>query len=278
MRRPPHGSREVRSQTWPFVMLAAAVALGAALLAAACSAATMADEHETPTPGAAAEAVVPHLVRELERTPSPSPTPLPTATPTQHIVDGVVILPCGDPLVPVDKGHRLTSDCVPANLGALPVEYTSEGTQLLTTETRAALIDMIDDARSAGLSLWAASSFRSFAEQADLFAFYKKQLGYEEASRRSAEAGHSEHQLGTTTDLVRIRNDSLDSFPGSAEAAWVEEHSWEYGFIVSYPAGKEAITGYIHEPWHIRYVGTEIAVEVEASGLTLGEFLHERWP
>ncbi|MGH2608056.1 MAG: M15 family metallopeptidase, partial [Tepidiformaceae bacterium] len=62
----------------------------------------------------------------------------------------------------------------------------------------------------------------------------------------------------------------------TAEAEWLAANSWRFGFIVSYPEGKEEITGYAYEPWHIRYVGEEPAAAVRESGLTLHEYLLER--
>ena len=67
---------------------------------------------------------------------------------------------------------------------------------------------------------------------------------------------------------------SLDeSFGLTAEGKWLAEHCWEYGFIIRYPKGKEAITGYMYEPWHVRYLGKEIAAKVHKSGLCLEEYL-----
>ncbi len=84
----------------------------------------------------------------------------------------------------------------------------------------------------------------------------------------SARAGHSEHQTGLTIDC----NDASDSFVGTPEAEWLAEHASEYGFIIRYPKGKEDITGYKYEPWHIRYVGKDLAQELDSSGLTLEEY------
>ena len=91
----------------------------------------------------------------------------------------------------------------------------------------------------------------------------------------SARPGHSEHQLGTTADLTsaNVGFQLSEGFGDTPEGAWVRENSWKYGFIISYPAGTEGITGYAYEPWHIRYVGEATAADVHASGLTLHEYL-----
>lgn len=64
-----------------------------------------------------------------------------------------------------------------------------------------------------------------------------------------------------------------DSFADTPEAEWLAENCYKYGFIIRYPKGKEDITGYKYEPWHIRYLGTEKAADVYKSGLTLEEYL-----
>ncbi len=213
-------------------------------------------------------AVAPGVVRERERT--PSPTPLPRDS------EGNVILPCNDILVPVDKEHRLPADCTPAELVALPA-YAVNEPQYLTPQAADAFMVMAGEAEALGLEFYAASSYRSYWEQADIFASNVEQHGFEEASRRSAQAGHSEHQLGTTTDVVTPPTWSLSGFYGTPEAEWLANNAWRYGFIVSYPPDSEHITGYIYEPWHIRYVGPEVANAVHHSGLTLGEYLHAIW-
>jgi D-alanyl-D-alanine carboxypeptidase len=86
----------------------------------------------------------------------------------------------------------------------------------------------------------------------------------------SARPGHSEHQSGLCIDV----NSTDFSFGSTAEAAWLEEHCAEYGFIIRFPEGKEDITGYEYEPWHIRYVGVETAQEITAQGLCLEEYLN----
>src|SRR5699024_5056985 len=93
--------------------------------------------------------------------------------------------------------------------------------------------------------------------------------GAEMADTYSARPGHSEHQTGLAFDL----NEISDAFAGTPEAEWLAEHAHEYGFIIRYPADKEDITGYSYEPWHVRYLGKEIAEKVYESGLCLEEYL-----
>ena len=119
------------------------------------------------------------------------------------------------------------------------------------------------------ITLWIQSGYRSYKTQEELYNNYVKNNGKEKAETFSARPGHSEHQSGLAMDLNIID----DSFEGTPEAIWIEKNSYKYGFIIRYPKGKENITGYKYEPWHIRYLGKDIAKKVYDSGLTLEEYL-----
>lgn len=189
---------------------------------------------------------------------------------------------CGDILAPIDKQNWLAEDCEPPNLVPLPNSRSygagPDGNgHWMREDASVPLLRMLDEAEAEGVVLFVSSAYRSYAEQVATYQYWVSTLGQEEADRVSARPGHSEHQLGTTADVVSASAGyRLDAFAGTPEAAWVAENSWKYGFIVSYPEGKEAITGYAYEPWHVRYVGVAVAAEVHASGLTLGEYLLER--
>ena len=113
------------------------------------------------------------------------------------------------------------------------------------------------------------SAFRSYDYQNTLYNNYVSWYGKEQADTFSARAGYSEHQTGLAIDVNTID----DSFAYTPEAVWLAQHAHEYGFIIRYPKGKESITGYQYEPWHIRYLGIETATAVYNSGLTLEEYL-----
>ncbi len=116
--------------------------------------------------------------------------------------------------------------------------------------------------------------FRSYAQQADLFERRVNEMGASEAGSRVARPGHSEHQLGTTLDVTDEGATDVDQSWGASPAGqWVASHAHEFGFLLSYPSGAEARTCYDFEPWHLRYVGRELAADVIASGLTLREHL-----
>jgi D-alanyl-D-alanine carboxypeptidase len=218
----------------------------------------------------------------------PAATPTPTGQPggaaaqggggdRSADLDDTPLVACHDTLAPVDKQHRLAADCVPAGLVKLPDELSNEPAYL-RSDAAADLERMLADARAQGLSLYVASSYRSYDNQVSLFQYWVQTVGLREAERSSARPGHSEHQLGTTVDLTTeaVGYEPNEAFARTPEGIWVGQNSWKYGFIVSYPAGSEDITGYEYEPWHIRWVGLIVAGQVHASGLTLGEYLLHR--
>ncbi|MCM1329746.1 MAG: D-alanyl-D-alanine carboxypeptidase family protein [Ruminococcus sp.] len=148
---------------------------------------------------------------------------------------------------------------------ALPADYAPG----VNAEAQAAFDEMQADAAIEGLNIYISSGFRSYDYQAGLYQRYVDKDGKAEADRYSARPGHSEHQTGLAFDL-----NSIDfSFADTAEGEWVSQNCYKYGFIIRYPADKEDVTGYMWEPWHIRYLGKETAKSVYDSGLCLEEYL-----
>jgi len=134
---------------------------------------------------------------------------------------------------------------------------------------------MRDGAIANGTPIGIIAAFRSYAQQADLFARRVESMGSSEAGSRVAHPGHSEHQLGTTIDVTTAGATDVDqSWGASPTGQWVAGHAHEYGFLISYPARAERRTCYDYEPWHLRYVGRDLAAKVIASGLTLREYLY----
>lgn len=114
------------------------------------------------------------------------------------------------------------------------------------------------------------SGYRSYYDQQAIFQNYCDIYGYDEADTFSSQAGHSEHQTGLTMDLDAFE----ESYADTPEGQWLAENCWRFGFIIRYPKGKDDITGYTYEPWHVRYLGKSTAKLVYDSGLTLEEFLN----
>ena len=127
-----------------------------------------------------------------------------------------------------------------------------------------------------GIQLLGVSAYRSHSAQEALFNFYAKRDGYEKARTYSALAGTSEHETGLAIDVTGGNGQcpAQDCFVFTKEAKWLQEHVADFGFIIRYPKGKEAITGYSYEPWHLRYVGSDIAKEVMEREITLEEYYH----
>ena len=141
---------------------------------------------------------------------------------------------------------------------ALPSTY-GKG---LTSETQNAFNKMKADANKQGLHLWIASGYRSYYDQKYIYNNYVKNDGQKIADTYSARAGHSEHQSGLAFDLNTIS----DSFAFTNEGKWVNDNCYKYGLIIRYPKGKDNITGYMYEPWHLRYVGVELATKLYNNG------------
>lgn len=138
----------------------------------------------------------------------------------------------------------------------------------LLNETYDAFLELKQAAYEEGLEINFMSGFRSYGEQTEVYKGWYE-IYSTEADRVSARPGHSEHQLGLAIDVNSIEF----TFADTPEGLWLAENCWKYGFIIRYKEGTEHITGYMYEPWHIRYLGDELAEEVHFSGLTLEEYL-----
>ena len=125
------------------------------------------------------------------------------------------------------------------------------------------------DAKNAGFTINLVSSYRSYDYQKNLYNNYVKKHGQEKADTFSARPGHSEHQTGLAFDVGKID----DNYGDTPAGKWLAKNAHKYGFIIRYPKGKEGITGYKYEPWHIRYLGLDNAEKVYQSGLCLEEYL-----
>ncbi len=147
----------------------------------------------------------------------------------------------------------------------LPASYGSG----LTGELRSGFSKMRAAAARDGVDLRIISGFRSYASQQAVYASKIRQYGFAKAQLRSARPGHSEHQTGLAIDV-----NSISQAWGKTKAGrWVAKNAHRYGFIVRYPEGKTSVTGFAYEPWHLRYVGTDVATHLRKKNLTLDEYL-----
>ncbi|RNF38588.1 D-alanyl-D-alanine carboxypeptidase family protein [Planococcus salinus] len=143
-------------------------------------------------------------------------------------------------------------------------------------EARTAFETMRTDALKEGIDLVAFSTYRGFARQKELYTGYVARDGQEAADRYSARPGFSEHQTGLAFDIGEAGQEqhwASASFGDTEGGKWLRNHAHQYGFILRYPEGAESITGYMHESWHFRYVGKEIAEEIHEKEITLEEYL-----
>ncbi|MDB4984054.1 MAG: D-alanyl-D-alanine carboxypeptidase family protein [Patescibacteria group bacterium] len=178
-------------------------------------------------------------------------------------------------LAPVGPDYDLGKTYIPNHLVVLEnYVVTSSSTMCLNASAALKLQVMESAMKAAGLHVVVSSAYRTANYQEGL-------LEKSEAKRDKiknpyplvALAGHSEHQLGMAVDLTAAPDYSLDNFINTPEYAWLELHSYEYGFIESYPSGSEAITGYSTESWHYRYVGVPNALAIHNQGITTYQYL-----
>jgi D-alanyl-D-alanine carboxypeptidase len=177
----------------------------------------------------------------------------------------------------VNPFNKLPEDYEPDDLVYPDVKFIfSEKVEkrMMRKEAAEALEQLFEGAENDGFSLAGVSAYRSHATQTKLFDRYVKRDGYEKARTYSALPGTSEHETGLAVDVTSGDGScaAADCFGDTAEASWLAKHAATYGFIVRYPKGKDDITGYQYEPWHLRYVGESLAGELADSGLTLEEY------
>ncbi len=223
--------------------------------------------------------------------PSPKPSSTPTISPTPTPIGPCDSrLPTDELLTVVTRDYGLSRNYAPSDLVPIANYFPISVTLGYPTEIRQITIDplreMIADMLSAGLQPQIISGYRSYSAQAIA---WRKWLENEpeRASIVSAPPGYSEHQLGTTIDfgspeLAEIVDDQKVEFHTyfykTKESQWLTDHAHEYGFTLSYPREAFELTGFFYEPWHYRYVGQELAMELKERNITLTQYLLETQP
>nr|WP_249641243.1 M15 family metallopeptidase [Enterococcus casseliflavus] len=188
-------------------------------------------------------------------------------------------------LVLVGPNNKIKSEIAQKDLEKLSNGY------LVDQRIVSAYEKLADAAKAAGHPLAMVSAYRSVAYQEEIFSANVNTLmsqGHtkEEAIRITkltfTEPGYSEHHTGLAVDVVdqdwyqNHTGELLNEGFGDTEGGkWLQAHAREYGFIIRYPKGKHAITQIDYEPWHLRYVGVEVATYIEEQELTFEEFLEE---
>jgi len=180
-------------------------------------------------------------------------------------------------LILVNKQHPVDQDYKPDDLTAM--KYYIVGREasgrFMREPAVAAFNQLVEAAALEGIELKMTTAYRSYDYQKIIFDNYLNQYGEEEANRFSAKPGQSEHQSGLAVDVSSssVEYELLDTYGDTPEGKWLIAHAHEFGFILRYPEGKEGVTGYLYEPWHLRYVGLFVAKEIYEQGTTLEEYL-----
>lgn len=172
----------------------------------------------------------------------------------------------GSLTVVVNKKHKLPSDYAPAIVSI-------RGGQL-RQEAASATEQLFLGAETAGNQPKIISGYRSYSRQQQVYAGYVADSGQQQADTFSARPGHSEHQTGLGVDIGNGDGncDLMICFGNTQLGQWLASNAYTYGFIVRYPEGKEDLTGYQYEPWHLRYVGVAEATAIYASGQTMDQY------
>lgn len=184
-----------------------------------------------------------------------------TALPDKNI-DGTAFL--------VNRQHAVSKDYIPVTR-----KVKGPGmSQAMREDGAAALEEMFAAAKEEGINLAIVSGYRSYSKQSSIYSRKKASQGQAAADRVSARPGTSEHQLGLAMDLAKKGSSQLNSaFGKTKEGQWVSANAYRFGFIVRYLDGYEDVTGYMYEPWHVRYVGLERAKEIYESGLPMEMYM-----
>ncbi|GGI44169.1 hypothetical protein GCM10008018_05760 [Paenibacillus marchantiophytorum] len=250
----------------------------------------------TPTLSPATSPTTQATATSTASSPSPSATTAASATPktTPKATAGAVASPIASPApskngdiqvvakpesvtVLVNKMNSLPSSYEPTDLvyPDIPFIFAEKIEKRKMRSTAAKAIEkLVAGAEKDGIHLAGVSAYRSYATQKSVFQRYVLKDGEEKAKTYSAVPGTSEHETGLAIDVTGSDGKCAaeDCFGGTKEANWLEKHAAEYGFIIRYPKGKSAITGYQYEPWHIRYVGVDVSKDIEAKKVTMEEY------
>ncbi|MDQ0220046.1 D-alanyl-D-alanine carboxypeptidase family protein [Peribacillus cavernae] len=177
----------------------------------------------------------------------------------------------------VNKDYALPENYKPKDLVYPDVPFLFDEKiekRMMRKQAAYALEELFQAAEKDGVHLAGVSAYRSHTTQKDVFEKNVEKDGYEIAATYSAFPGTSEHETGLAVDISGISGKcaTIDCFGDTKESAWLSNHAHEQGYIIRYPKGKQAITGYKYEPWHLRYVGKSVASEITNKGITLEEY------
>lgn len=179
----------------------------------------------------------------------------------------------------INRQNKLPNNYKPADLvdTNIPFIFSQKTEKQEMRKIAAAAIEkLFAGAKKQGINLLGVSAYRSYSVQQAVFNHYVEEDGFQKAKTYSAAPGTSEHETGLAIDVTGENGKcpAENCFANSREAEWLQANAAKYGFIIRYPKGKAAITGYEYEPWHLRYVGKSIAEYIMSRGITLEEYYH----
>jgi len=189
---------------------------------------------------------------------------------SQNSLEGKVVL--------INKSNAMPVGYVPSDLTEVQIPFTFEGKsdrKLMRKEAAIKLKNLFEQAAEENIKLYGTSGYRAYKTQKRIFNSNVSKYGSEaKANRFSAYPGQSEHQTGLAMDITsrKVGFRLIQSFGDTPEGKWLAKNASDFGFIIRYPKGKEDITGYSYEPWHLRYVGLSAAKEIANKHITLEEY------
>jgi D-alanyl-D-alanine carboxypeptidase len=182
-------------------------------------------------------------------------------------------------LLLVNREHSLDPDYKPDDLEEIKyfAPDRSPASRYMRAEAAEAFHSLIEEAAKEDIEIIMTTAYRSYGFQQILYDGYVQREGQAAADRFSAKPGQSEHQTGLAVDVTSesVGYALTGDFADTKEGQWLAANAHKFGFIIRYPEGKEDITGFMYEPWHIRFVGSPIAERIYNQGITLEEYIEK---
>lgn len=177
----------------------------------------------------------------------------------------------------VNKSHPFTRHMRPHDLREPDICWSKDAVgekRLMRKEAALQIEHMFYNAEQQGIHLLGVSGFRSYERQETIYLESMKKRGAEHTEKYIAFPGTSEHQTGLAMDVScgELKGELEETFAQTREGIWLEKNASLYGFIIRYPKGKEELTGYAYEPWHIRYVTKPLAFYLTKMRMVLEEY------